>query len=97
MRKILAFAPIVFLAACGGGVNEAQPSGPMLPAPSEDSCNANQYASLIGQDATALERVMILGQVRVIRPGQAVTMDFRPERINFNIDANNLIAGISCN
>lgn len=62
----------------------------------EDTCNASQYAALIGEDATALERVLLLGQVRVIRQNQAVTMDFRPERINFNVGSDNRIRSISC-
>lgn len=62
----------------------------------EDTCNASQYAALIGEDATTLERVLLLGQVRVIRQNQADTMDFRPERINFNVGSDNRIRSTSC-
>ena len=93
MRKIFAIAPIVFLTACE--VAAPPPLAP-LPTPAQDTCNASAYSNLIGQDATALERVMLLGQVRVIRPGQAVTMDFRPDRINFNVGASNQITSIYC-
>ncbi|MCF2871710.1 hypothetical protein L0664_11590 [Octadecabacter sp. G9-8] len=97
MRKLFAIAPFVFLAACGGAFPSSDTSSdPVLPSIAEDTCNANQYASLVGQDVTALERVMILDQVRVIRPGQAVTMDFRPERINFNIGQDSRITSINC-
>lgn len=97
MKNLFAIAPLVFLAACEMPVPTPEiPRGPTVPAAANDTCNANQYASLIGQDATALERVMILGLVRVIRPDQAVTMDFRPERINFNVGQNNRIASITC-
>jgi len=95
MKKIFAIAPIMFLAACETVMLPT--SAPISPLPTQDTCNAAQYSGLIGQDATALERVMILGQVRVIRPNTAVTMDFRPERINFNVDGANRIASISCN
>lgn len=73
-------------------------SVPILPIPpaAQDTCGAAENAGLVGQDATALERVLLMGQVRIIRPGQAVTQDFRPTRINFNIDASNRIASISC-
>lgn len=97
MKNLLAIAPIVFLAACEAGLTPPDPRGPVLPSLSEDTCNANQYTPLIGQDATALEQVLLLGEVRVIRPGQAVTMDFRPQRINFNIGPDNRIVAISCN
>ncbi len=69
---------------------------PSLPPTLEDTCNAAQYGHLIGQDATALEKVLLMGQVRVIRPGDAVTQDFRPDRINFGIDTDNRISDISC-
>ncbi|MEL7181635.1 MAG: I78 family peptidase inhibitor [Pseudomonadota bacterium] len=69
---------------------------PPLPPQLEDTCGARQFADLIGQDATSLERVLLLGPVRVIRPGDAVTRDFRVERINFMIDENETIRSIDC-
>jgi len=71
-------------------------SGPPVPPPEEDSCGAGQYAALVGQDATALERVLIMREIRLIRPGQPVTADFRPQRINFLIGADESIERISC-
>ena len=57
---------------------------------------AAPYARLIGQDETTLERELILRQVRVIRPGDFVTQDFRPMRLNFEIDNDGRIARIFC-
>lgn len=93
-RMIYRIAPVILLlAAC------AQTPGPVLPPVTpiaEDTCNAAQYSDLIGQDATALERVLLMGPVRVIRPDMAVTMDYSAARINFAIDAGNRITGITC-
>ena len=84
---------LVFLAAC----SQTQAPQPVpVPPAAQDSCNAAQFADLVGQDATALERVLLLCKVRVIRPGQPVTMDFLPDRINFMIDDANLIAQVTC-
>lgn len=91
---IRVFGVFLLLAACGT-VTPVPPAKP-LPDPEQDTCNAARYAALIGQDATALERVLILSHVRVIRPNQAVTMDFRPERINFNVNEMNRIVSITC-
>jgi len=85
MRHYLVF---IVLAACA--------TTAPLPEPAEDTCNAGAYDNLIGQQATALERVLLLGAVRVIRPNDAVTMDFRPERINFMIGADESITRIRC-
>ena len=94
MKIMFAIAPFLFLAACEA-VTPPQAMDP-LPTPAQDTCNASAYSHLIGQDVTALERVMLLGQVRIIRPGQAVTMDFRPDRINFNVGADERITSIHC-
>ena len=91
MKQFLAALPLALLIAC-----DTPPATPALPAPDADTCGARQYEGLIGQDATALERVLILRQVRVIRPGEAVTMDFREDRINFVIDGQNRIEAIGC-
>ena len=73
------------------------PSPPVAIAQSvPDTCNATRYGDIIGQDATALEKVLLLGMVRVIRPGDLVTQDFRPDRINFRIGADNRINDVSC-
>lgn len=58
---------LMMLAACA----QAEMPDPL---PENDTCNAAPRAALIGQDATALERVLIMGKVRVLRPGQAMTI-----------------------
>lgn len=67
-----------------------------VPSEMDDTCGARQHAALIGQNATTLERVLILGQVRILRPGDAATLDHQPERINFRIDGTQRIAQITC-
>ena len=98
MKNLSVIAVILLLTACdiAVGTNTTSPMGAGLPDAADDTCDANRYASLIGKDATALERVLLLGQVRVTRPNQAVTMDFRPERVNVNISCDNQIRSISC-
>ena len=89
----------IVLSGCAGGAQDmgfdvAIPPGP--PLPEVDTCGAAPHPTLIGQPATALERVLILRPVRVIRPGMAVTQDFRPDRINFDIDGMGRVARIWC-
>lgn len=75
---------------------QAAPPPPILPSTQDDTCQAHKYSGVIGQDITALERVLILGMVRLIRPDTMVTMDMRPERINFHINADEKIVSITC-
>ena len=91
---LIRIAPMfLLLTACA---QVPQPAPPPVAPGAEDTCNAAQYDSLIGQDATALERVLLMGPVRVIRPGMAVTMDYSAARINFAVDTGNRITGITC-
>ncbi|WP_322894434.1 MULTISPECIES: I78 family peptidase inhibitor [unclassified Yoonia] len=88
MRHLI---PFLLLAACAVPDNDPAPA-PTLP----DTCNVSRHIGLIGQPATALERVLIMDQVRVIRPDDMVTMDFRAERINFYISDGEVISDIRC-
>lgn len=84
------------LSACQGMPATGPDAGPPVPAPADDTCGAAPHAALVGQPETALLRQLIMGQVRVIRPGDAVTMDFRPERLNFDIGEDGRIRRIYC-
>lgn len=86
---------ILALALLGGCSQGIRPSD-QIPMPANDTCGAAPFGGLIGQDATALETVLIMRMVRVIRPGDAVTKDMRAERINFEISGENLISRIYC-
>ena len=87
MKRLIA---LIALAGC----TAAPP--PPIPPQIEDTCGAADFADLIGQDATMLERNLRLGMVRVIRPGDAVSQDFRPARINFMIGADETIRTVNC-
>lgn len=92
------FCLIVTLSACGRGVPDlpATPSRPSIPPPQSDTCGAGPHASLIGQERTALERVLIMREIRIVRPGDAVTLDFRPTRLNIEIGTDGRIASLYC-
>jgi hypothetical protein len=36
------------------------------------------------------------GSVRVVRPGEAVTMDFRPDRLTVTVDEHQVISRLTC-
>lgn len=96
MRIAVVFVAFGLLAACS--TRAPVPLAPANPVPIgvADTCGAAPYDYLIGQNATALERVLILRQVRVTRPNTAITLDFRPARINFKIGADERIRAITC-
>lgn len=102
MRRTALLGLCLALAACGAAPPPVPtaPELPPVPAPAQDSCGAAAHAHLVGRPATALERVLILRQVRLIRPGTPVTEDYSPTRINFHIatppDAPEYLTAITC-
>ncbi len=72
------------------------------PADTATQCDADAAQSYIGQDASeatvaqAKAAAGATGALRVIKPGQAVTMDFRADRLNVEVDDGNAIVRITC-
>lgn len=61
-----------------------------------DECGASALSDWVGRPVSALIGADFGRPTRIIQPGEAVTMDFSPERINFDIDANGRIARVWC-
>lgn len=60
---------------------------------SADLCGASDLQVLVGQpfSDTSFDEA-----ARIIRPGTAVTQDFRPDRLNVELDENDVITRIAC-
>jgi hypothetical protein len=52
--------------------------------------------ALVGQDKSAAGNLAHKGPIRVIGPGQAVTMDFSPSRLNIDYDNAGKITRVWC-
>lgn len=86
MRHIvMAGTAAALLIGCQPGVT-AQPVG----------CGAVGLQHLVGQPAKVLQTMKFVGEVRIVRPGMAVTMDYRPDRLNIDIDATERIIRVHC-
>lgn len=94
MKRVFIFAALCLVASCAP--RPETPAISPLSVSVGDKCGASSYEYLTGQDATALERVYILGQVRMIRPGTPVTRDLRPDRLNFDVDRQGRITRVFC-
>ena len=92
--------PLYFLfavAACAEPVRSPPDSdGGTPPALEPDECGAATVAAFLGQDVAQFPTQERQGPVRVIRPGQPVTMDYNPMRLNVMLDANDQITGFRC-
>lgn len=72
-----------------------------VPAPGQTmpdgaSCGADELQHLLGQPGSVLDAMRFNAPVRIIRPGMAVTMDYRLDRLNIEIDENETIIRLRC-
>ena len=67
------------------------------PGPQAPACDAAGLQGLVGQPVSVVNSMNHRGPVRIVRPGQAVTMDYRPDRLTVEVDRRDRITRISCN
>lgn len=90
LRAALALAAALAVTGCRPDIPAADPAG------MADACGAADLQHLVGQPASVLETMKFSQPVRILRPGMAVTMDYRPDRLNIEIDAQEVIARVHC-
>ena len=84
------------------GDNRASMKAPAMAPGLSTECKADPAQEFVGKLATedtivaARTAANVSSNVRVIKPGQPVTMDFRPDRLNIEVDDDNLIVRINC-
>ncbi|TVQ00172.1 MAG: hypothetical protein EA338_05830 [Roseinatronobacter sp.] len=61
-----------------------------------ETCMAAEFQQYVGQPLSALDKDELLQPDRIIGPDTAVTMDFRPERLNVEHDDERVITRIYC-
>jgi hypothetical protein len=101
-------AAILAISACACVAPQPQDMNSPTPAPQapsagplEANCDASAAQSLAGQAATAELGADILRRtggrtIRWIQPNQAVTMDYRTDRVNVELDHQNRIVRVTC-
>lgn len=106
-RRLSLLAVILAMAGCSSAPQPTAERDPAPPPPqvinddNPDPCGGGPVQDRVGReysealgDAIAAESGA--EQVRTLRPGQAATMDHRPERLNIHLDDNDVIARIEC-
>lgn len=103
MTRFSALAIGLLLAGCSG--MKAAPSPDPAPPPPRVEASGECGAELV-QDRVGRTYSEALGEairdesgaaaMRVIRPGEAVTLDHRPDRLNVHLDETDTIASLDC-
>lgn len=70
-------------------------------APAPGACDSEAGAALVGRTAGAglgAEALRLTGarRLRWIRPGDAVTMDYSPQRLNLHLDSQDRVERLAC-
>ena len=87
IASIVMLPASVLLAACGSATGTVEDG--------EDACGASGYQALVGAPLAAVTLPADLG-ARIIREGDAVTMDFNAERMNIEVDAEGRVTRVFC-
>lgn len=92
MKPAIVALALLTLACTTTPSDDAAPAG---------ACRTEGLQSLIGQEATSelgAQAMRISGAraLRWIRPGDAVTMDYSPTRLNVNLDAAGRVERFAC-
>jgi hypothetical protein len=100
MLKILPGA-LLMSAACSTVPAEPAPEDVPVHGGTAGACNAGRGQSLVGRQPTTelgAEALRLTGAraLRWIRPGDAVTMDYREDRLNIELDANGRVRALRC-
>lgn len=93
--RVIAPPLLLLLTACA-----AAPPPPPLP-PTSGTCRAEHAQFAVGHrpDARLLEQARVRSGARLVRtisPGQVVTMEFNPERLNLELDAAGRVVRVRC-
>lgn len=73
------------------------PTRPQRPPPEpHDACGAGRLQRFVGRPFRALRPHVDTSRTRVLRPGDAMTMDYSPFRLNVLLDRNGRVDRIWC-
>lgn len=105
MLSLAACAPARDVAGDLPPADAAEPPAVADPAEPRDAftgtCDAKAAQSLVGRVATAdiaeqARAASGANGVRVLKPGQMVTMEYRAGRLNLDVDKDNVITAVRC-
>ena len=68
----------------------------IAPEPEADACNASGWMWLIGEPVDVVAASTFPAPMRVIGPGDAVTMDFLPNRLNVTYNEAGIVTDVYC-
>ncbi len=101
MKRIIAIClAALFMTACQTMPDQTDSTGPDYPVVDRTGegreCAAEQYQVLIGQRVSEIHTESLPSPRRVYAHGDAVTMDYRPDRLNIVTDESGIVISVRC-
>lgn len=107
MRWVVAGIVVVGLAACSGGHGRQLTTREMdqiarestrdqVNRPAPDTCQMSQYSHLVGTVGAEIDRTELPAGARVICHDCSVTMDYRADRLNIDLDRDGKVTRLHC-
>lgn len=101
-RNAVILGATLLLAACQTGSDGGSTAPPPAPPPPQSTnCEASGATWAVGQHATdrVVERARLAAgaeTARVVRPDEAVTMEFNAQRLNLEVDERGVVQDVRC-
>lgn len=96
MMRSIALAAVFALGASACAPTDPATPEPPMPTENTDACGASKLAHLVGKPITDAAVPPASPTVRHIRPGDAVTEDYRLERLNIYVTDADVIEKVNC-
>lgn len=92
--KYLVILPLIALAASA----TPQPTDPQIEnaAPGEAGCNAEMLGYLVGQQIGEIDTTTLPKPLRILRPTDFATQDYRLDRWNIGLDEDGRVLRVYC-
>jgi hypothetical protein len=85
MMRIAVLAVVLVLGGCVA-----------IEEPEQNACGADGMQDLVGQDKSVFAAMTFPVGTRIIEPGMAITEDYSPTRLNFDIGTDGRIMRVWC-
>lgn len=76
--------------------NPPAPKAPPMARATDDACHAKDHKNLLGKPLSSLNSMRFSQPLRIIMPGQMITQDHSPQRLNIEINNQSIIVGLRC-